>query len=221
MLECVSLGFVGRLGSADADWLKRGSPDFYTAKNHLSILASIAGVDLGGLAVARVDAAGTGWQSGHSATFGSFANGFEAKCGLVDLALTRALDIEGPVLAGIVHATPEFLEKGRERSRYKPFSLFPAALRDLALVVDAAAPSEAVRREVQKAARAASGGKFEIEQVRVFDVYTGKGLPDGKKSLAFSLSYRAVDHTLTDDEVSAAFNAAQAALEAAGHTIRK
>jgi phenylalanyl-tRNA synthetase beta chain len=221
MLECVSVGFVVRLGSAGADWLKRGTPDFYTAKNHISVLSSIAGVDLGGLAVARVDAAGTGWQSGHSATFGSLANGFEGKCGLVDLALTRSLDIEGPVLAGIIHATPETLEKGRRRSRYKPFSLFPAALRDLALVVDAAAPAETVRREVQKAARAATAGKFDVEGARVFDVYAGKGLPDGKKSLAFSLSYRAADRTLNDDEVGAAFTAAQTALEAAGHTIRK
>jgi phenylalanyl-tRNA synthetase beta chain len=221
MLECVSIGFVVRLNSTGSDWLKRGTSDFYTAKNHVSILASIAGLDLGGLTVARVDAAGTGWQSGHAATFGSLADGFEAKCGLVDLALTRALDIEGPVLAGIVHATPETLEKGRGRSHYKPFSLFPAALRDLALVVDATTPAETVRREVQKAARIASGGKFEVERVRVFDVYSGKGLPDGKKSLAFSLSYRAADHTLTDDEVGAAFTAAQTALEAAGHTIRK
>jgi phenylalanyl-tRNA synthetase beta chain len=221
LLECVSVGFVVRLGVTSTEWLKRGTPDFYTAKNHISILASHAGVDLGGLAVARVGTPGTGWQSGHSAAFGSLANGFEARCGLLDLALTRSLGIEGPVLAGIVHATPEFIDEGRSRSRYKPFSLFPAALRDLALVVDAAATAESVRREVQKAARAATGGKFDVEQVRVFDVYAGKGLPEGKKSLAFSLSYRAADRTLTDDEVGAAFTAAQAALEAVGHTIRK
>jgi phenylalanyl-tRNA synthetase beta chain len=221
VLECVSVGFVVRLGAVGSDWLKRATPDFYTAKNHVSILASIAGVDLGGLAVARVDAAGSGWQAGHAATFGAIAAGFEARCGLLDLALTRSLGIEGPVLAGIVHATPELIDKGRGRSRYRSFSLLPAALRDLALVVDAAVPSESVRREVQKAARAATAGKFDVEQVRVFDVYAGKGLPEGRKSLAFSLSYRAADRTLTDDEVSAAFNAAQTALEVAGHHIRK
>ncbi|HUG10113.1 MAG TPA: phenylalanine--tRNA ligase subunit beta [Opitutaceae bacterium] len=221
MVECISVGFVVRLGAAGAGWLKRGTADFYTAKNHLSILASVAGVDLGGLAVARVDATGSGWQAGHSAVFGGIANGFDAECGLLDLARTRALGIEGPVLAGIVSATPATLESGTSRSRYKPFSLLPSALRDLALVVDAATPSETVRREVQKAARAASAGKFDVDGVRVFDVYAGKGLPEGKKSLAFSLSYRAPDRTLTDDEVSAAFNAAQVALEAAGHSIRK
>lgn len=221
VLECVSVGFVVRLGETGAEWLKRGAADFYTAKNHVSILASFAGADLAGLPVSRVDAPGTGWQSGHSAAFGGIANGFEAKCGLLDLALTRSLGIEGPVLGGIVSATPATLESRESRSRYKPFSLLPTALRDLALVVDATAPAETVRREVQKAARTATAGKFDVEQVRVFDVYAGKGLPEGKKSLAFSLSYRADDRTLTDDEVSAAFNALQTSLEAAGHHIRK
>ena len=221
MLECISVAFVVRLGGAGGEWLKRGNPDFYSAKNHVSVLATLAGVSVAGLQISRIDAGGTGWQSGHSANFGSLAAGFAATCGLVDLALTRSLGIEGPVLAGIVHATPETLEGGRARSRYKALSLFPAALRDLALVVDAATPAETVRREVQKAARNATGNKFDVEQVRVFDVYAGKGLPEGKKSLAFTLSYRSIERTLTDDEVSVAFSALQAALEAAGHHIRK
>jgi phenylalanyl-tRNA synthetase beta chain len=55
----------------------------------------------------------------------------------------------------------------------------------------------------------------------VFDVYTGPGLPEGKKSLAFSLSFRSAERTLTDDEVNAAFGKIQQALAAAGGiTIR-
>jgi phenylalanyl-tRNA synthetase beta chain len=55
----------------------------------------------------------------------------------------------------------------------------------------------------------------------VFDVYTGKGVPEGQKSLAFALTFRAADRTLTDDEVNAAFNKVQADLAAAGYAIRK
>ena len=221
MLECLSVGFVIRLGAVAPEWLGRGKPDFYTAKNHVSVLASFAGVELGKLAVSRIDSADTGWQAGHAAVLGELTANFEAKCGLLSLEFTRSLGIEGPVLAGIIHVLPASLAGGRERSRYRPFSLLPAALRDLAVVVDGAAEAESVRRGIQKAARSATGGKFQVDEVRLFDVYQGKGLPEGKKSLAFSLAYRASDRTLTDDEVSAAFTALQSELEKTGHHIRK
>jgi len=111
--------------------------------------------------------------------------------------------------------------EAKRRAKYKPFSLFPAALRDIALVVDAGAAAETVRRDVAKAARAAAG-KIALENVRLFDVYQGKGLPEGKKSFAFSLVYRAEDRTLTDDEVNAAFQKAQDELaKNAAYAIRK
>ena len=48
-----------------------------------------------------------------------------------------------------------------------------------------------------------------LESVAVFDVYRGAGVPEGKKSLAFSLTFRASDRTLTDDEVNLAFQRLQ------------
>ncbi len=44
-----------------------------------------------------------------------------------------------------------------------------------------------------------------MESVEVFDVYQGAGLPAGKKSVAFALSFRSAERTLTDDEVNAVF----------------
>jgi phenylalanyl-tRNA synthetase beta chain len=82
----------------------------------------------------------------------------------------------------------DFVEPGR----------FPSVERDLALVVDEAVTAE----QVEQALRSA-GGKL-LDGVRVFDVYRGKGIADGRKSLAFSLSYRAADRTLTADEVDSA-----------------
>lgn len=94
------------------------------------------------------------------------------------------------------------------------FSTYPVAKEDLALVVDADVPSAVVHD-----ALAASGPL--VESVRLFDVYTGSQLPEGKKSLAFSLRLRAADHTLADDEIKAAREAAvAAAAEAAGATLR-
>ncbi|HXN35668.1 MAG TPA: hypothetical protein VN877_05825, partial [Opitutaceae bacterium] len=49
---------------------------------------------------------------------------------------------------------------------------------------------------------AAAGASFEVESVEVFDVYEGRGLADGKKSLALALVFRSPSRTLTDDEVN-------------------
>ena len=75
-------------------------------------------------------------------------------------------------------------------------SAFPALHQDLALVVDDEIPAETVRRVVESAA-----GEL-VESVELFDVFRGEQLGEGKKSLAFNLIFRAVDRTLTDEEVN-------------------
>lgn len=75
-------------------------------------------------------------------------------------------------------------------------SAFPALHQDLALVVDDEIPAETVRRVVESAA-----GEL-LESVELFDVFRGEQLGDGKKSLAFNLIFRAIDRTLTDEEVN-------------------
>lgn len=77
-----------------------------------------------------------------------------------------------------------------------PVSAFPAAKEDIALVVDADLPSSQVESVIREAA-----GEI-LEDVRLFDVYTGDQIPEGKKSLAFALRLRGTDHTLTAEEAA-------------------
>jgi phenylalanyl-tRNA synthetase beta chain len=77
-------------------------------------------------------------------------------------------------------------------------STFPVATQDVALVVPADVPAD----EVLAALREGAGEL--LEDVALFDVYAGKGIEEGKKSLAFGLRFRADDRTLTADEASAA-----------------
>jgi phenylalanyl-tRNA synthetase beta chain len=145
-----------------------------------------------------------------------------ARFGLLNLAMVRAAGIEGKVWAGTLAFLPTKITAATGHRRYRPFSLFPAALRDLALVVDGARHADEVRTQLLKAAHAATqGAAFAVEGVTVFDVYAGKGLPEGKKSLAFSLSFRSAERTLTDDEVNAVFTKIQQAIAADGSvTVR-
>jgi phenylalanyl-tRNA synthetase beta chain len=84
------------------------------------------------------------------------------------------------------------------RYAYVPVARFPAALRDVAVIVDEPLPAERVVAEI----RAAGAGL--LRGVRLFDLYRGESIPAGKKSLAYALTYQAADRTLTDKEVDKA-----------------
>ena len=92
---------------------------------------------------------------------------------------------------------------------------FPVATQDVALVVDAGVPAaevEAVLRE---------GAGELLESIRLFDIFTGEQLGEGRKSLAYALRFRAADRTLTVEEASAARDAAVAlAAERTGAVLR-
>lgn len=207
-LECAAVAFVIAEGS-ERHWLKREPADFYSVKHHVAALAGSAGIDFARQLLVPITGAYCGWQEGHSACAGDIAHGWDARFGLLNLAMVRGLGIEGKVYAGIFAILPDKIPSEAQRRRHVDFSLFPAALRDIALVVDTATHADEVRKQLAKIARAAVGNAFALENVQAFDVYQGKGLPEGKKSLAYSLVFRAPDRTLTDDEVNAVFTKIQ------------
>jgi phenylalanyl-tRNA synthetase beta chain len=84
------------------------------------------------------------------------------------------------------------------------------ATQDVALTVDATVPAA----EVEAGLRTGAGEL--LESIRLFDVYTGQQVGDGRKSLAYTLRFRASDRTLTAEETTAARDAAVA--EAARRT---
>jgi len=96
------------------------------------------------------------------------------------------------------------IERSPDVPRAPVFSSYPLAKEDVALVVDAALPSAELATTLREGAGAL------CESVRLFDVYTGPQVGEGKKSLAFALRFRAPDRTLTEAETAAARNAAVA-----------
>ena len=88
-------------------------------------------------------------------------------------------------------------------------SPYPVATQDVALVVAASVPAAEVEAALSAGA-AGAGDDSLLEEVRLFDVYTGAQAGEGNKSLAYTLRFRAPDRTLTDEEVTAARDAAVA-----------
>ena len=77
---------------------------------------------------------------------------------------------------------------------FQPIPRFPAIVRDIALVIDAGVTHKRVEDIIK--------GFSLVERVTIFDVYCGEQLPPGKKSLAYSITFQSLTHTLTDEEVN-------------------
>jgi phenylalanyl-tRNA synthetase beta chain len=84
------------------------------------------------------------------------------------------------------------------RKAYAPFSMLPAAKRDVAVIVEETVSAERVLAELK-----AAGGEL-LTDATLFDVYRGESIPAGTKSLAYALTYQPKDKTLTDKEIDKA-----------------
>lgn len=84
--------------------------------------------------------------------------------------------------------------------QYVSLPRFPSSLRDLAFVCDDNIEYSEIVELIKKA-----GGRY-LSEVKLFDIYKGKQIPEGKKSMAFSLVFRAPERTLTDEEINASVN---------------
>ena len=82
-----------------------------------------------------------------------------------------------------------------DHKKFRSFSNFPSAQRDLSFVIDNHISSKEVLELIKK-----KSGK-ELKDIKIFDFYEGKGIPEGKKSLAFSIFWQANNRTMTDLEI--------------------
>ena len=92
-------------------------------------------------------------------------------------------------------------------SLFRPYSIYPAAERDIAFFAPSQVSVAQLSGAIKKAARSL------LETVELFDVYTGENVPTGSRSLAFRLKYRGSDRTLTDEEVDKVQDKVRKALE--------
>ncbi len=218
--ELYSVAFLMLKESTGGQWIERQPPDFFHVAGVVRNLLRLAGDDSGDVPFAPIDHEDS-WQEGQAGAIGDFKTGWQGKAGMMNLFLLKQWDIEGTVLGGVVYLLPSFLRNSSKRKTYRPISQYPPIIKDLALVVEENLMADDVRRELENVAVEAAGGAFGVESVGVFDVYRGKGLPEGKKSLAFSLVFRSMERTLTDAEVNLAFETIQKAIAASGYAVRE
>ena len=115
----------------------------------------------------------------------------------ISSAQARKLDLRDAVYVAEVELEPLLAGGTREETFYE-LPKFPAVVRDVALVVDEGVTHGDVVATIEK-----NRNKL-LERIEIFDIYRGSSIPTGKKSMAYSLTFRAADRTLTDAEVNGA-----------------
>ncbi len=122
--------------------------------------------------------------------------------------VAAAFDIKGDVIILEIHDIEKIRAAVPARITYAPLPRYPYVERDIAIIVSrdiTVAQAEKIIRGIDSDI---------IESVALFDIYTGKPIPDDKKSLAFSIRYRSAVKTLTDSEVDAVHSSILKSLEA-------
>ncbi|MFD7613144.1 phenylalanine--tRNA ligase subunit beta [Streptomyces sp. NPDC059828] len=196
-----------------AGWWGEGRPgDWADAVESARTVAREAGVEL----VIRADQHAP-WHPGRCAALYATVDGEETLVGHAGELHPRVIKALGvPERTCAMEMELDLLERAGEGAVQAPrISTFPVATQDVALVVSSDVPSE----EVERVLREGAGGL--LESIRLFDVFAGAQIGEGKKSLAYALRFRAPDRTLTVDEASAARDAAIAlATERVGAVLR-
>jgi phenylalanyl-tRNA synthetase beta chain len=194
---------------APRSWRGGGeAADFFALKGVLEALAAQLGVELGfapaeepfvhpgRAATVSVDGNPAGWL------------------GEVHPLVCRTWDLDAAV-AFEIDAAPLLAAATVGEEAYEDVTTFPAVYQDLAVVLPAETPASEVRAAVM------DGGGELLRAAEVFDLYEGKQLGEGQKSLALNLEFRADDRTLTDEEVAERREAIKAKLGEIGGSLRE
>lgn len=182
---------AGKLGPRD--WRnKAGEPDLYTAKE--DALAALAAAPIDNI---QVYGEAPAWFHPGRAGVLRLGPSVLGHFGELHPEILDAFDVTGPVAAFEVFLDAVALPRAARTRPLLKLSVFQPVERDFAFVVNRDVPAETLLRAARGVDRKL------VTDIRLFDVYEGKGLPDGKKSLAIAVTLQPQDATLTDAEIEA------------------
>jgi phenylalanyl-tRNA synthetase beta chain len=185
----------------------------YDAKAEALALLEAAGAPVANLQV--MGEAGEAWHPGQSATLRLGPKTVLAAFGMLHPALLKQFDLDGPIAAVeiFLDAIPAKRSTGFMRAPYTPPAL-QAVTRDFAFIV----PAELVAGDLVRAVKSAD--KVAITDARLFDLFTGAGVEEGRKSLAVEVTLQPGEKSFTDAEIKAVADKVVAAAGKLGAMLR-
>jgi phenylalanyl-tRNA synthetase beta chain len=197
------------------DWRagKARGADAFDAKTEVLAILAAAGAPVERLQL--VGPGGETWHPGRSGQLGLGPKMILATFGELHPETLRALDVEGPVVAAEIYldAIPAKRDAGRARSAYVPSAL-QVVRRDFAFLVPAELSADKLVRAI------AGADKQAITEVALFDVFTGKGMPEGSKSLAIEVVLQPTDKSFAEADLKAIADRILATAAKQGATLR-
>lgn len=167
--------------------------DFYALKGKIEALASLLGLD------GKLTFQAAGHSALHPGRTAEVLLGGKSigVFGQVHPKTAESYETDAKTVLGELNLQA-MLDQAQTNKQYQALPRYPAVTRDLAFVVEKTVLAAQILKLIQK------GGGSILEEVSLFDIYEGSQIPEGYKSMAYALSYRAPDRTLKDDEVNKA-----------------
>lgn len=183
--------------------------DFYTIKGLVEALCEKLGIKIDDV---RRTQTNRFFHPGRVAEFISKDFSF-AELGEIHPTIKKNFGIDIPCYIAVI-SLEKILELAKLEKVYIKLPKYPSVTRDLAFVIDRKIPVLLMKHEIKKAT-----GNI-LHEINLFDVYEGSQIEQGKKSVAFSLKFRNMERTLTDEEADNAVKSAIASIEKLGGTLR-
>jgi len=204
-VELISVALAMFPQTVSREWKKTEALDFFDIKRIIHRFFHATGINMP-KDPWILEQESNPWQNKHASKKGDVhKNKIEISAGTISLTLSKQKNIKGPVLAAEILIDPILLSKKRKAITFQTFSSFPPAIKDLALVTDQKEPAEKVRSTLESIANDVASGSFLVDPVVIFDVFSGQGLEEGKKSIACGMRFRSSERTLGENEVNQAF----------------
>lgn len=196
------IGLLGPFGRGEMDLRKPVTPEecFLWMKGIVAELLAVRGV--GNVSFQPADAAFAEAGSGVRIAAGGAPLGV---MGLLRADLRREWRMHGPVALCELAMAPLLAEAFRVPAA-RPIPAYPAVSRDVAMVVDDAATHEKIVATIRHAAPP------ELTSVELFDIFKSEGMGHGRKSVAYSIEFRSMERSLTDEEANRHHEAIKKAL---------
>ncbi|MDR1435084.1 MAG: phenylalanine--tRNA ligase subunit beta [Puniceicoccales bacterium] len=199
--EFISVAFLMPTESLDEHWDAFTGPTFFNGKNLMHRIWNIATDEHFGPIEASKSSL---FEEQYSAQIGFLEKtAVEAHVGYLGNKIMK--EFQMPLIGGEIFIKIPLFEAENGIKKYQPFSCYPAAKRDISLIVDRSYAAANAIGEIQKMTESIAKDIFTNIEISVFDVYCGENLPDQKKSLGLNLSFKSDKKTPSDREMDQVF----------------
>ncbi|HOA97333.1 MAG TPA: phenylalanine--tRNA ligase subunit beta [Acetivibrio saccincola] len=168
-----------------------GEADFYTLKGVVEELFSVLGITQYDFAPEKENPV---FHPGRAAVV-KINGEYAGTIGEIHPDVVEEFECPQRTYIGVIEID-KLVENAFLKPEYKPLPKYPAVTRDISMLVK----DEVLVKEIEDILKQ-RGGKI-LESIELFDVYKGEQVPEGMKSVAYSLTFRAADRTLTDEDVN-------------------